>query len=78
MPMTFLVAFTSASPSALPCALPVFWASGAGQAITVRSEMNEGRSVTARALSKAVARACTFSSYVPSSASQSTSCTCQP
>ena len=36
---------TSSSPSALPWALPVFCALGAGQAMTVRSEMNDGRSV---------------------------------
>ena len=40
-------ACTSASPSAEPCALPVFMALGAGKAITVRSRMNDGRSVSA-------------------------------
>ena len=47
--MTFLVAATSSSPSAEPCDLPVPWACGAGQAMTVRSTMKLGRSVTASA-----------------------------
>jgi hypothetical protein len=76
--MTFLVAATSSAPSALPCALPVFCASGAGHAMIVRSEMKDGRSVTSRALSSALASAATSSSYVPSAESQSTSWTCQP
>ena len=46
-PSSFLVAATSSSPRALPCALPVFCAFGAGQAMTVRSAMKDGRSVSA-------------------------------
>ncbi len=78
MPSAFLVALTSSSPSALPCALPVFCAFGAGQAMMVRRAMNDGRSVTALAASKAAASACTFSAYFPPSESQSTRWTCQP
>ena len=37
------MAATSSSPSAEPCALPVFCRVGAGQAIVVRSPMNVGR-----------------------------------
>ena len=46
-PRIFLVAATSSSPSAEPCALPVFCALGAGQAMIVRRLMKLGRSVTA-------------------------------
>ena len=49
-PRIFLVAATSSSPSAEPCALPVFCAFGAGQAMIVRSAMKLGRSVTRRGL----------------------------
>ncbi len=45
----FLVAATSSAPSAEPCDLPVFCALGAGQAMTVRSRMKLGWSVTASA-----------------------------
>jgi len=40
-----LVLATSSAPSAAPCAAPVFCASGAGQAMIVRSAMNEGWAV---------------------------------
>ena len=75
-PMTFLVLATSSR--ALPWALPVFWASGAGQAMIVRSAMNDGLSVTASAARYAASRAATFSSYRPSSSSQLTRWVCQP
>ena len=42
-----------------PCALPVFCAVGAGQPMIVRSAMNEGRSVSARAAVSAAANAAT-------------------
>jgi hypothetical protein len=77
-PSTFLVAATSSSPRADPCALPVFWASGAGQAMIVRRTMKLGRSVTARAASMAASSAGTSSAYSVSSWVQSTVCTCQP
>ena len=41
-PRISLTAATSSSPSAEPCALPVFMALGAGKAMTVRSRMNDG------------------------------------
>ena len=46
-PRTRLVAATSSSPSAEPCAASVFCAFGAGQAMIERIAMNEGRSVSA-------------------------------
>ena len=60
-PRIFLVAATSSSPSAEPCAAPVFCLVGAGQPMIVRSAMNDGLSVTALAASKASYRSCTFS-----------------
>jgi len=42
-----LVAATSSAPSAAPCALPVFCALGAGQAMIVLRMMSDGRSVSA-------------------------------
>ena len=77
-PSTRLVAATSSAPSAEPCALPVFCAFGAGQAMIVRSRMNDGRPVSAFAASSAASKAATSSTYVPSARRQSTSCTCQP
>ena len=52
---------TSSSPSAAPCALPVPWAPGEGQAMTVRSMMNVGLSVTLRPASIAAMSASTSS-----------------
>jgi hypothetical protein len=46
-----LVAATSSLPSAEPWALPVFCLFGAGQPMIVRSAMNDGRPVSARAAS---------------------------
>ncbi len=45
-PMTRLVAATSSAPRAEPWASPVFWASGAGHAMIVRSTIRLGWSVT--------------------------------
>ncbi len=45
-PSTRLVAATSSSPSAEPCAASVFCAFGAGQAMIERIAMNDGLSVT--------------------------------
>jgi hypothetical protein len=53
-PSTFLVAATSSSPRAEPCALPVFCAFGAGQAMMVRSRMKLGLLVSAFAFLYAV------------------------
>ncbi len=50
-PRTRLVAATSSSPSAEPCAASVFWAFGAGQAMIERMAMKDGRSVTCFAAS---------------------------
>ena len=77
-PSSSLVLATSSSPSADPCAFPVFWASGAGQAMIVRSTMKLGRSVTASAFLIASCSAGTSSAYVVSSWVQSTVWTCQP
>jgi hypothetical protein len=52
-PSTSLVAATSSLPSAEPWILPVFCLFGAGQPMIVRSEMNDGRSVSAFAASNA-------------------------
>ena len=70
-PRIFLVALTSSSPSAEPCAAPVFCLFGAGQAMIVLSWMNDGRPVSAFAAAKAASTAARSS---PSS----TRCTCQP
>ena len=72
-----MVALTSASPSAEPCAAPVFCLFGAGQPMIVRTAMNDGLPVTALAASIASYSAWTFSSY-PLSVTQETRCTCQP
>ncbi len=55
-PSTSLVARTSGSPSALPCALPVFCRFGDGQPMMLRTWMKVGRSFSASAASMA---ACT-------------------
>jgi len=55
------VAATSSTPSAEPCALPVFCSFGAGQPMIVRSRMIEGRSVSASAASTARCSASTSS-----------------
>ena len=68
---------TSSSPSAEPCALPVFCLFGAGQAMIVRSPMNDGRSVSALAASSAASSA-SRPRRTSVRASQSTRCTCQP
>ena len=62
-PSTSLVAATSSAPRAEPCALPVFWALGAGQAMIVRSRMKLGLSVTASAALIAAYSAGTSSRY---------------
>ncbi len=74
-PRTRLVAATSSSPSAEPCAASVFWALGAGQAMMERIAMNDGRSVTffASWIAAKIARG----SRSPLSWA-STRCTCQP
>ena len=77
-PSTFLVAATSSSPSAEPCALPVFCASGAGQAMIVLSTMKLGLSVTWCALRIAAYSAGRSSSYFVPPLVQSTVWTCQP
>ena len=46
------MALTSSSPSAEPCAAPVFCLFGAGQPMMVRSTMIDGRSVSALAAAK--------------------------
>ncbi len=74
-PSTFLVAAISAAPSAEPCALAVFWASGAGQAMIVRMAMKDGREVSALAAASAVASAATSMSP---SVFGLTRWTCQP
>ena len=56
------MAATSSSPRAEPCDLPVPWAFGAGQAMTVLSAMKLGLSVTRRAFSSASHSSWTFSS----------------
>ena len=56
-----LVAFTSGTPSAEPCAAPVFCLFGAGQPMMVRSAMNDGASVCSLAFRNAWYRACTSS-----------------
>ena len=56
-----LVLATSSAPSAAPCASPVFCASGAGQAMIVRSAMNDGWTVLFLAFSNAAARVATSS-----------------
>ena len=56
----------------------MFCAFGAGQAMIVRSRMNDGRSVSASAALSACSSAATSSTYVPSDRRQSTVCTCQP
>ncbi len=53
-PRTRLVAATSSSPSAEPCAASVFWALGAGQAMIERIAMKDGLSVTCFAASIAL------------------------
>ena len=45
-PRIFFVLAISSSPSAEPCALPVFCSVGAGQPMIVRTAMNDGLSVT--------------------------------
>ena len=77
-PRTFLVAATSSSPRAEPCASPVFWALGAGQAMIVRSTIRLGLSVTLSAFSSAFQTASTSSAYSWPSWVQSTVWTCQP
>ncbi len=72
------MAATSSSPRADPCALPVFWAFGAGQAMIVRSTIMLGLSVTLSAFSSAFQTASTSSTYSWPSLVQSTVCTCQP
>ncbi len=74
-PRTRLVAATSSSPSAEPCAASVFWALGAGQAMIERIAMNEGRPVSALAAS--MARYSAAGSRSPF-AFGATRCTCQP
>ena len=76
--MTFLVAATSSAPRAEPCALPVFWAFGAGHAMIVCRLMKLGLSVVCRALRIAFQRASTSSAYSVPPWVQSTSWTCQP
>ncbi len=77
MPRIRLVAATSSAPSAEPWILPVFFLFGAGQPMIVRSEISDGRAVSARAASNAAASAATFSSYSPFSV-QSTWWTSHP
>ena len=60
-PRMRLVLATSSAPSAAPWASPVFCASGAGQAMIVRSAMNDGWPVFALAAANASARAATSS-----------------
>ncbi len=72
------MAATSSAPSAEPWALPVPCALGAGQAMTVRSTMKLGRSVTASAARMASYSAGTSSWYSVPPLVQSTTCTCQP
>ncbi len=70
-PRTCLVARTSSSPRAEPCALPVFCLFGAGQPMIVRTEMIDGRPVSACAAAIAASSATT-------SSPESTRCVCQP
>ncbi len=56
-----LVAFTSGTPRAEPCAAPVFCLFGAGQPMMVLSAMSEGASVCSRAARNARYRSGTFS-----------------
>jgi len=56
----------------------VFCAFGAGQAMIVRSLMNDGRPVSALAASSARSNAATSSRYDPSSRRKSTVWVCQP
>ncbi len=72
------MAATSSSPRAEPCALPVFCALGAGQAMIVRSTIRLGWSVTFSAFSSAFQTASTSSTYSLPSLVQSTVCTCHP
>ena len=50
---TSLVAFTSSTPSADPCAAPVFCLFGAGQPMIVFSAIKDGASVCSLAVSMA-------------------------
>ena len=77
-PSSSLVAATSSSPSADPCALPVFRLVGAGQPMIVRRLMKLGRSVTSRAAFIASFSSPTSSLYSVPSLVQSISTTCQP
>ena len=77
-PRTFLVAATSSSPSALPCAFSVPCALGAGHAMIVSSTMSDGLSVTAPAAVIASYSAGTSSTYSLPPLVQSTTWTCQP
>lgn len=74
-PRTFLVAATSSAPRAEPCAAPVFWAFGAGQAMIERAAMNDGRVVSAFAAWSASYRPAGSRSPLGSCA---TRWTCQP
>ena len=65
------MAAISSSPSALPCASPVFCFVGAGQPMMVRIEMIDGRSVTFCASRIAFSRPAT-------SSPDSTDWVCQP
>ena len=76
-PRISLVAATSASPSAEPCAAPVFCLVGAGQPMIVRSTMSDGLSVTALA-ARMASYSAWGSSWYPVPVTQSTCCTCQP
>jgi hypothetical protein len=73
-----LVAATSASPSALPCAFSVPWALGAGQAMIVSSTISDGFPVTLPAAVIASYSAGTSSTYSLPPLVQSTTCTSQP
>ena len=75
-PRTRLVAATSSSPSAEPCAASVFCAFGAGQAMIVRIAMNDGLSVSA--LRRLERRRTGRAGRGRRPASGSTRCTCQP
>ena len=70
-PSASLVAFTSSAPRAAPCTEPVFILVGAGNPMTVRTRMKEGRVVSACASATACSMAVTFSPA-------GTSSTCHP
>ena len=71
-PSAFLVSFTSSGPSGLPCASEVLALLGEPKPMVVRTQMSDGRPVSALAAASALSMASM------SSLPFSIRCTCQP